>query len=117
MPRDARAHLTSMLDSCDYVLHEAAAIDSEAFLKNETLRRAFRYSFATIGESMSQLRQQYPDVYALFDVGHKVVDFRHLLIHHYWDTDDLEVWSIAKHSLPPLRERIFTVLHDPRFGN
>jgi len=112
MPRDARAHLVSMLNASSYLLEQAAMADLDEYLKNQTLRFAFRYNFTIIGESMAQLRQHHPAVSAKFDEANKVVDFRNFIIHSYWDVDDEEVWSIVIKNVPPLRERLVALLNE-----
>jgi uncharacterized protein with HEPN domain len=110
MPRDARSHLVSMLDASSYLLEQAAKVDLDEYLRNQTLRFAFRYNFTIIGESMAQLRQHHPVVYAKFDDANKVVDFRNFIVHHYWDVDDAEVWSIVIKNVPPLHKRLAAAL-------
>ena len=117
MPRDARSHLLSMLESTSYLVEEAAKVDFNSYLANQTLRFAFRYSFTMIGESMAQLREHHPDIYAQFESANKIVDFRNFLVHHYWHIDDKEVWSIVITNVPPLRERLLLVLGEKTSSN
>jgi len=59
-------YLRHIVAEADYLAEQTLSISKEAFLKNETLRRAFVRSLEVIGEAAKKLpdefRAQYPQV-------------------------------------------------------
>jgi uncharacterized protein with HEPN domain len=113
MPRDAGAHLASMMAAVEYLLDQAKRFSLDQYLADETLRFAFRYNLTVIGESMSQLRTHHPGVYPHFKDANEIVGFRNFVVHAYWNVDDKEVWSIVIKDLPALRAELARILNQP----
>jgi len=63
MSPSAREYLRHILDETTYITTSSTGLDKEAFLKDETLKRAYVRSIEVIGEAVKQLpdgmRQKY----------------------------------------------------------
>ena len=64
MPRQVSEYLQHILDEIEYLTNRSRGIDKEAFLLDDTLKRAFVRSLEVIGEAVRQvpesLREKYP---------------------------------------------------------
>lgn len=86
MPRSAREYLMHILAETHYLLEESRELSHEAFLANETLKRAFVRSIEVIGEAPKQVpeavRQQHPQI-----EWRAMAGMRDRLIHEYFGVD------------------------------
>jgi uncharacterized protein with HEPN domain len=66
MQPSTREYLEHIFDEAKYLLDRSSGVEREAFLRDETLKRAFVRSIEVIGEAVKQIpdsiRQQYPSV-------------------------------------------------------
>ena len=98
-PRDYVRHI---LTETDYLLHASEGLSAEAFLADETLRRAFVRSLEIIGEATKNLPES-------FRAAHPQVEWRSMarmrdrLIHGYFGVDYELVWEVVQTKIPQLR--------------
>jgi uncharacterized protein with HEPN domain len=59
-----------------------------------------------LGEALSQLDKQAPDLVKALPDAAKAIAFRNVLIHGYARVDDAIVWQAAQRSLPELLREI-----------
>ncbi len=101
MPRSAREYLQHILDETAYVQQSSAGLDKAAFLRDETLKRAYARSLEIIGEAVKQipddLRQQHPAI-----AWRAMAGMRDRLIHAYFGVDYEIVWDVIINQLPTL---------------
>ena len=69
------------------------------------LRSACERQFEIIGEAMTRLRDQHPDVFVNVKDGQAIIAFRHRLIHGYDSINPEIVWDVIAHELAEL-ERV-----------
>lgn len=103
MPRDARAYLSDIIESCDAIAVALSGIDLDAYEANRTLRSSVEREFTIIGEAMAAMARKTPDVFALVTNARRIVDFRNQLIHDYPNVNNVLVWAIADRDVPVLR--------------
>ena len=72
----------------------------EAFFDDRRTQAAVEREFEIIGEAMTRLRREFPEVAAQVPELREVIDFRNLLSHGYDSIDLRVVWSLAQHELP-----------------
>ena len=86
---------------CNYLLTAFSSTDRNAFLNDETLKRAFVRSLEIIGEAVEQIpedfRLRYPAVEWRIMAG-----TRDRLIHNYLGVDYELVWDIVANKIPEL---------------
>ncbi len=94
-----------ILVEADYLLKVASTTSREAFLSDETLKRAFVRSLEIVGEAVKQIpdaiRAKYPQV-----EWRKMAGTRDKLIHDYLGVDYELVWDIVQNKIPALRQDI-----------
>lgn len=91
MPPSVREYLQHIVDETGYLTETSQSVSREAFLQDETLKRAFVRSIEIIGEAVKQIpvsvRQEYPEI-----EWRAIVGMWDRLIHGYFDADYEIVW-------------------------
>lgn len=112
MPRDVRAYLTDIVESCDAITAALTGIDVEAYRRNRLIRSAVEREFTIIGEAMLVLSRTAPDVFARITQSRRIVDFGNQLTHEYPNVNDMLVWGIADRDVPVLRGECLALLEE-----
>lgn len=109
MSPSAREYLLHILDETTYIITSSKGLEKSAFLKDETLKRAYVRSIEVIGGAVKQLpdalRQQYPAINWCAMAG-----MRDRLIHHYFGVDYDIVWDVVINKIPALDAEIRRIL-------
>lgn len=109
MSFEPREYLRHILAEVDYLLQEAAELEKEEFLGNETLRRAFVRSLEVIGEASKKLprdvREKHPEV-----SWRAMAGMRDRLIHGYFGVDYDLVWDVVQNKVPDLKKHMESAL-------
>ena len=110
MPRDARAYLADIIESCDAIEAAIGGFDLEDYLENRLVRSSVEREFIIIGEAIVVLSRKSPETYAAITKARRIVDFRNKLAHEYSTVDDEFVFAIANHDVPVLRDECRALL-------
>jgi uncharacterized protein with HEPN domain len=110
MPRDARAYLADIVESCDAIESAVEGFDLRQYLENRLVRSSVEREFIIIGEAIIVLSRKSPDTFAAITKARRVVDFRNRLTHEYSTVDDEFVWAIVNHDVPVLRDECQALL-------
>jgi uncharacterized protein with HEPN domain len=102
MQRDARTMLVDAIASGERIVDWTRMLSREAFFADRLRQAAIEREFEIIGEALTRLRREFPEVAAKVPELREVVDFRNLLSHGYDAVDLRVVWSLAQHELPVL---------------
>ena len=109
MSFEPRDYLRHILVEADYLMAQAAGLEREQFMSDETLRRAFVRSLEIVGEAAKKVpagfRMQYPTV-----DWRAMAGMRDRLIHDYFGVDYELVWDVVQNRIPELRRQITTIL-------
>ena len=106
MARDPRALLWDAKSSGVAIERFLAGKTFDEYLADEVLRSAVERQFAILGEALSQLDKQAPDLVKAWPDAAKAIAFRNVLIQGYARVDDVIVWQAAQRSLPELLRAI-----------
>jgi uncharacterized protein with HEPN domain len=117
MPRDVRAYLVDILESCDAITMALNGIDIETYKTNRLIRSAVEREFTIIGEAMSVLSRRAPDIFASITHARRIVDFRNQLMHEYPNVNDSLVWGIADRDVVVLHRECAMLLNNLGDGN
>jgi uncharacterized protein with HEPN domain len=103
MPRDERAYLADIIESCDAIQSAIRNIDLQAYQKNRLVRSSVEREFIIIGEAVAAIARIAPPIFEAITRARRIVDFRNQLTHEYPTVDDALVWAIAETDVPILR--------------
>jgi uncharacterized protein with HEPN domain len=96
-----------------------AAIGIEMFTSGKTiqdynsdlmLRSAVERQFEIIGEAMTRLRADAPDLLSQISEADRIIGFRNVLIHGYDTVNNEITWRIIHEKLPILRKEVGELL-------
>lgn len=109
MSPSACEYLQHILDETTYIMTSSQNLDKAAFVRDETLKRAYVRSIEVIGEAVKQLpdglRQKYNAV-----EWRAMAGMRDRLIHNYFGVDYDIVWDVVVNKVPVLDAEIRLIL-------
>ncbi len=103
MPRDARAYLSDIVESCDAITMAVQDLDLARYLGSRLVRSSVEREFIIIGEAAAALARFAPEIFDAITRARRIVDFRNQLTHEYPAVDDALVWAVVEHDVPVLR--------------
>jgi uncharacterized protein with HEPN domain len=112
MRRDAGKWLEDILREGDDALEFLEGRTEADFLADKGLRAMVERKLFVVGEAVSQLRNQFPEVAAGLPDTREIVGFRNLLAHGYFALDHRRVFDIANSALPNLLKKVEELLRD-----
>jgi len=110
MPRDERAYLSDIVESCEAIEIAVSGLDLAAYQSNRLVRSSVEREFIIIGEAMVALSRVAPETFAAITRARRAVDFRNQLTHEYPTVDDALVWAIVENDVPVLRRECAALL-------
>ena len=75
MPRDALAHLSDIIESCDAITAALVGVDLDGYKRNRLVRSSVEREFIVIGEAISALSHAASDIFTGITRARRVVDF------------------------------------------
>ena len=103
MPRDARAYLADIIESCDAITVAAGRLDLAEYEGNRLIRSSIEREFLIVGEAAAALARIAPRAFDAITRARRIVDFRNQRTHEYPTVDNALVWAIVEHDVPVLR--------------
>ena len=109
--RDLRLFLMEILEAIEKIERYIDSLSFEDFVKNEMVVDAVIRNLEIVGEAARNIPEEVRSKYS--DIPWKrVVGFRNIVIHGYFDVDLEIVWVIAKERLPELKPLIKRMLKE-----
>ena len=106
MRLEARKYLLDIQLAADRVDRFSKGKTFAQYLADEMLRAAVERQFGIIGEALSRLARDEPEVAASIPDHGKIIAFRNILIHGYATVDDRIVWGVIEIDLARLRAAV-----------
>jgi len=113
MRLEARKYLTDIQAATERIARFTGGKRFEHYLADEMLRSAVERQFGIVGEALSRLAKDSPEVIALIPDHAKIIGFRNILVHGYASVDDRIVWGVIELHLAPLRKAVAQLLATP----
>ena len=102
MPRDQRAYLADIIESCDAIAMAVDGLNLQNYEANRLVRSSVEREFIIIGEAIVAIGRVAPRTFNSITRARRIVDFRNQLTHEYPTVDDALVWAIIEHDIPLL---------------
>jgi len=100
-----KGRLLHILDAIEKAIKFTENVTYEEYIANVLLKYAVVKCVEIVGEASykltKELREQHPEI-----EWNKIVAMRHILVHDYYQMEDIFVWNTVKESLPLLKEQI-----------
>jgi uncharacterized protein with HEPN domain len=110
MDHDPKAYLFDVKQACDEIKEFTREMSFEEYSGNSMVKAAVERKFLVIGEAMTKLKKEHPEILGKITDYEKSIGFRNVLVHGYDIIDDATVWSAIKDSLPTLQNEIDEIL-------
>jgi uncharacterized protein with HEPN domain len=110
MPRDVRAYLADIVESCDAITVAVRELDLAQYQGSRLVRSSVEREFIIIGEAVAALARFAPEMFDAITRARRIVDFRNQLTHEYPAVDDALVWAIVERDVPVLRRECAALL-------
>lgn len=110
MPRDERAYLADIIESCDAISFAVSSLRLEDYEASRLVRSSVEREFIIIGEAMAALFRIAPNTFDSIARARRIVDFRNQLTHEYRTVDNALVWAIIEYDIPLLRKESTTLM-------
>jgi uncharacterized protein with HEPN domain len=111
-PRSLRLYLNDIRQAC-LVIEEFAAgktlLDYEA---DRLLRSGIERQLTIIGEAMRAVIRFDPSLAGRLPESSRIIGFRNVLVHHYFEIEDEVVWIIVARRVPELLVVVDELLKD-----
>ncbi len=111
MSKEPIEFLKHIADECSYMLSLNKTLTKEAFLNDETLKRAVVRSLEIIGEATKKIPADFKDKWSLIQ-WKNMAGMRDRLIHDYIGVNYSIVWDVFKNKIPELFTQIQSVLNN-----
>lgn len=106
-----KTYLSHIKESIDYIEAYLVGFSREMFEKEVGTQDKVIRRFEIIGEAFNQISAKFRKSHPELD-WRQAVDFRNMLIHHYFQLDLDVVWDTAKNDLPPLKLQIAKIIKE-----
>lgn len=104
--RDPKTYLYDIISSCEFLLEFTRNRTIQDYQQDRGFRSAVERELQIIGEAMMQLEDIRPDLTDQIPDVHRIIGFRHVLVHGYASLDPKTVWNVVETKLESLRDEI-----------
>jgi uncharacterized protein with HEPN domain len=112
MEHDSKAYLFDIKQSCEKIENFVKDIDFEKYCSDSLIKAGVERKFLVIGEALTRLRREFPEIINEISDYQKVIGLRNVLVHGYDIINDATVWSAIKDNLPKLYQEVSKLIND-----
>jgi uncharacterized protein with HEPN domain len=102
-------YLKHIAEECSYILSVSNGLLKDAFLNDETLKRAIVRSLEIIGEATKRVPTEFKEKHSSIQ-WKSMAGLRDRLIHDYFGINYEIVWDVVANKIPELKNQIQEVL-------
>ena len=113
MPSDPRQFLYDIASATEALREFTRDRSFQDYEHDLMLRSACERQLEIVGEAMTRLRDQHPDVFERVRDGRAIIALRNRLIHGYDSVDDEIVWDVITRKLADLDGIAKQLIEDP----
>jgi len=110
MDHDPKAYLFDIQQACDEIMEFTRGMSFGEYIRNAMVKAAVERKFLVIGEAITKLKKEHPEILKQITDHEKIIRFRNVLVHGYDMIDDTTVWSALKDSMPTLQHEVGKIL-------
>ena len=114
MPRDPQKNIWDMLEAAERLGRYVQGLTPEQYRDDQRTVDAVERCFTIIGEAMTRLVRDAPDVAERIEQQRAIRSFRNILVHQYDTIDPERVLHIAQNDLPDLTRQLRSLLDHRR---
>ncbi len=112
MSFEPRDYLQHILVEADYLVARSEGLSYDAFVGDDTFKRAFVRSLEIIGEATKKVPEDFRSAHPSVE-WRAMAGMRDRLIHDYFGVDFELVWDVVRNRIPALRSSIAAILAAP----
>jgi uncharacterized protein with HEPN domain len=110
MKDDTHAHLHDVLQAGRDVKAFVAGRTFDEYKSDALLRSAVERKFEIMGEALTRIRKDDPDVLSSIRDHRNIISFRNILVHGYDAIDDRIVWDVILEDLDHLIQDVESLI-------
>lgn len=110
MKGDAIAHLHDILEAANAIKAFVAGIIFNDYVSDDQIRSAVERKFEIMGEALTRIRRDDPDLLENIREHREIISFRNILIHGYDAIEDQIVWDVIESDLDLLIQDVRSLL-------
>ena len=99
MPPKHLKWLEDLREAASFILEQTGPISLQDYRDSRLISAAVERHFIIIGEALSRISRQTPDVAARIGEHPQIIAFRNILVHGYDMIDHAIVWGIIRNEL------------------
>jgi uncharacterized protein with HEPN domain len=110
MQHDADVYLEDMLTAAREIASFLSGATFDGYVADEMLNSAVERKLLVIGEAMSRLAREFPQIASQIRDWQRIISFRNKIVHGYDSIDDAIVWQTVQDHLPLLVDDVKSLL-------
>lgn len=107
--RETKLLLQDILLALNKIFKYCQDLDYESFSKDDKTIDAVLHNIQILGEAGNQIPKSFREENTKIEWD-KMIRSRHILVHNYHEVDYEIIWRIIQDYLPPLKEKLKTLL-------
>ena len=109
---DAVQLLAHMVEATALITRWTAGRTLEDYSQDPFLRSAVERQFINIGEAMNLLRDIEPSAATRISNHRRIISFRNVLVHEFFQVNDLRTWNTVVEHLPILHREVSDIFRE-----
>jgi uncharacterized protein with HEPN domain len=107
---EVRVSLEDALEACESVRGFIKGKSLDDYLSSDLLRSAVERQFIIIGEALAKALSRDGSIENSIENLHRIINFRHVLVHGYAVVENTTVWGIIEKDLPLLQKELLKLV-------